>query len=554
MTTPVFLETDDTAFDNDRALTAEHGRRIIRNALAIWNERCGHVGYSERLVSPSGAAVSTRVIITANWAYHGPIHYYCPPPVGQRNRARQKPFVRLLLTGRATGLATSYIYAINESVRVPAEPEMDVEVLSAGTQWSAINTADWSITLEVPVVAGWNKIWLGWKCGLYGEQTDLSEVIGDVTYQPFLAELTSQATPFASSHPAVLAAGVVNQSVAPFALILSVNAGGRTNGYTETYTCPFVLENPLKNPTVLDGMYFIWEPFRNELERIGPIFQTNVEFPYASLYANSLPIVAYRQALDVINLDSLMVDGSQVWQLEDNDGAGLRWWQLPSALQYRQAANLAESARRAVCPMVSVGGEVTRPVTAVPYPLAGSPKPYGWALSQNYQGTTQYALLSLDSLPPFQIPDDKVTLEYCYSICVVSGPSVQTVKCIITASITNFVTGVSVLQNTFTVDIIPVPLEAGSVSGYSILSRTISWALAYDRNPNAYCDYGQEGLTLRGDFGRWQEIRGRISVDRSLLTTAPFVIAVYPTLSVPANRQNSYYIAQSQLSVRIAGQ
>ncbi len=554
MTTPVFLETDDTAFNDDKPLTAEHGRRIIRNALAIWNERCGHVGYSERLVSHSGASVSTRVIITANWAYHGPIHYYCPPPVGQRNTARQNPFVRLLLTGRATGFATSYVYAINESVRVPAEPEMDTEVLSAGTQWATINTTDWSVTLEVPIVAGWNKIWLGWKCGLYGTQFDLSEVIGDVTYQPFLGELTSQATPFATSHPAVLAAGVANQSVAPFALILSVNAGGRTSGYTATYTCPFVLENPLKNPNILDGMYFIWEPFRNELEQIGPIFQTNVEFAYASLYANALPITAYRRALDVINLDSVMVDGSQVWQLEDNDGAGLRWWQFPSALQYRQAANLAESARRAVCPMVSIGGEVTRPAIPIPYPLAGSPKAYGWALSENYQGTTQYALLSLDSLPPFQIPDDKVTLEYCFSICVIAATAVQSIRCIITADITNFATGVSAIQNTFTVDIIPVPLDSGSVSGYSILPRTISWALAYNRTPNAYCDYGQEGLTLRGDFGRWQEIRGRISIDRALLTADPFVISVVPTLSVPPARQNSYYIAQSQLAVRIAGQ
>jgi len=552
MTVPVFLETDDTAFDNDRALTAEHGRRLIRNALAIWNERCGHVGYSERLVSNSGAAVSTRVIITANWAYHGPIYYYCPAPVGQRNQARQTPFVRLLLTGRATGLTSSYVYAINESLRAPAEPEMDSDILGAGTQWATINTADWSVTLEIPVMPGWNKIWLGWKCGVYGPQTDLSAVIGDITYQPFIAELTSQNTPFASSHPSILAANVTNQSVPPFALILSVNPGGRIAGYTATYTCPLVLENPAKNPTIFDGMYFLWEPFRNELEQIGPILQTNVEASFVVLYPQSYPISAFRQNLDVINLDSFSVDGSQVWQIEDNDGAGLRWWQLPSALQYRQAANLAESARRAVCPMVSIGGEVTRPVLPIPYPLAGSPKPYGWKLSDTANGTTQYALLSLNSLPPFQIPDDTVILEYCLSICVISSVAAQTVDCLMTATITNFVTGSTIIQNVVRWEIIPIPLDSGSVTGYCNLARTISWALAYTRSPGAYCDYGQEGLTLRGDFRRWQEIRGTISVPRASLPTDPVVISVYPALSV--SNPNYYYIAQSQLSVRIAGQ
>jgi hypothetical protein len=38
MTTPVFLATDETACDDDRALTVEHGKRAARNALAIANE------------------------------------------------------------------------------------------------------------------------------------------------------------------------------------------------------------------------------------------------------------------------------------------------------------------------------------------------------------------------------------------------------------------------------------------------------------------------------------------------------------------------------------
>ena len=190
MTTPVFLETDETAFDTDRALTSEHGRRLIRNALAIYNERCGHVGYSERLVGPDGSPLSTRVIITADWAYHGPISYYCPPPVGQSNQARPEPFVRLLLTGRATGLAFTYVYVINETLTAPTEAQMLSTVLSSPSA-AEITTADWTASLEVPVRPGWNKIWLAFRCGQYGEPVSLSNTIGGQDYPPFLTSLNS---------------------------------------------------------------------------------------------------------------------------------------------------------------------------------------------------------------------------------------------------------------------------------------------------------------------------------------------------------------------------
>jgi hypothetical protein len=120
MTTPSFLATDETACDDDRALTAEHGRRIVRNALAIWNERCGHVGHAEMMTQPNGDDVTTRAIITAGWAYVGPMHYFCPAPVGTPNASRPNPTITLYLVGRATGSATSYVYAINENVGAPA--------------------------------------------------------------------------------------------------------------------------------------------------------------------------------------------------------------------------------------------------------------------------------------------------------------------------------------------------------------------------------------------------------------------------------------------------
>ena len=177
MTTPVFLATDETACDDDRALTAEHGRRIVRNALAIWNERCGHVGHSEMMTQANGDDLTTRAIITAGWAYVGPMHYFCPAPVGTPNASRPNPTITLYLVGRATGSATSYVYAINENIGAPSESQMDIDVASVGDAWADITTATWTATLKVQVAAGWNRIWLAFKCGTYGEPESLTDTI-----------------------------------------------------------------------------------------------------------------------------------------------------------------------------------------------------------------------------------------------------------------------------------------------------------------------------------------------------------------------------------------
>lgn len=560
MTTPVFLETDETAFDTDRALTAEHGRRLIRNALAIYNERCGHIGYSERLVGADGTALTTRQIFTANFAYYGPINYYCPAPVGQPNQARQVPFVRLLLTGRATGLATSIIYAINSALDTPTETEMEVNY-STSPSGAAITTADWTATLEVPVRPGWNKIWIGFKCGGYGAVTNISKGSGSTLKPPYLSILSNDNDPRTCSHPAVLGTDV---SAILNALHVAITISPINGTDSTTYTCPRIEENPNKSPSLLDGVYYLWEPFIEELEETGgAILTSNNQSPYippSGSVAPPRPITATYQQIDIINLDSVMVDGSQVWQLEDNDGAGLRWWQLPSALQYRQAANLAESARRAVCPMVSIGGEVTRPVTPIPYPTVNGTKPYGWVISNSVNRGQQYCLISLNSLPPFQIPTDTVILEYCFDMCLISTlryPEDITFTVNITAGLTNFANGLPITSSSVEIPILATSLSAGSVTnGYSVLARTVAYGLAFNRTPNAICDYKTEGLTRKSDFGRWQEMRGTISVPRSVLPPDPVVLSINPVLttSLSSGTQRYFYTAQSQLAVRIVGQ
>lgn len=554
MTTPTFLATDETAFDDDRALTAEHGRRLIRNALAIWNERCGFVGHSELLVAPDGSAISSRVIITANWAYVGPLQYYCPGPVGNSNGQRPIPSVRLRLGGRASGSATSFVYALNQDLGIVSESEMSENVLSPGPAYASITGSDWSANLTVSVKPGWNRLWIGFKCGVYGVATDLEEFISGFDRPPYLATLVADTGRFGANHPAVLAANVVSASVPPYALQLSVSPAGRAGGSIKTYTCPLRLENPGKDPIILDGMHFIWEGLQADLLQIGPILATNVDTPYFGTEP-SMPITAFRQSLDVINLDSLTVDASQVWETEDlGQGAGLRWFQLPSAIQYRTAGNWTESTRRAVCPMVSIMNEVTQPTIVSPYPLAGSPKPYTWAISIAATGRSRGVLVSLDSLPPFAVPDTEVTFEACFSLAAVSSLMTSTTESLsIQIRLFDYVTGLPLVANTINQPIVVMNYGRGGLNGNSILTRTISWAVSYQREPNRTCDYGQEGLTLRGDWYNWQDYRLSVTIPRSSLPTNPVVLVVSPTIVVPPADLFEYAIAFADLAVRISG-
>jgi hypothetical protein len=443
---------------------------------------------------------------------------------------------------------------LNQDLNIVSESEMDANVVSPGPAWSSITASEWGADLTVSVKPGWNRLWIGFKCGLYGEPVNLDEFIAGFDRLCYLATLVADTGRFGANHPAVLAAGVVNASVPPYALQLSVNTAGRSAGFVKTYTCPLRLENPGKDPTILDGMHFIWEGLKSDLLQVGPILATNIDTPYFGTEP-SLPITAFRRSLDVINLDSLTVDASQVWETEDlGQGAGLRWFQLPSAIQYRTAGNWTESTRRAVCPMVSIMNEVTQPTTLSPYPLAGSPKPYTWALSFTATGREREVLVSLDSLPPFAVPDTEVTFEACFSLAAISALATSTTESLsITIRLFDDVTGLPIVTNTVTQPIAVMNYGRGGLDGNSILTRTISWAVSYQRDPNRFCDYGQEGLTLRGDWRNWQDFRLSVTVPRSSLPTNPVVIIVAPTIVVPLAQTFQYAIAFADLAVRISG-
>jgi len=541
MTTPTFLDTDETAFDDDRALTAEHGRRIIRNALAIWNERAGAVGSAQRLVKADGVDQCSRVIITANWAYIGPLHYYCPAPCGESNIARPIPTVRLLLTGRATGSATSYVYAVNQSVATPSEDQMDIDVLGPGAAWAEIDTASWSASLEVPVTPGWNVIWLGYKCGLYGEVETLSRVVDEDTFPPWLAEYVLVSAT-RGSHPAIISPRSGTIDTPNFAVLVAATLADFFAGAGARYTVPFVqLTASLDN--VPSYIYLLWEPFRAELSSIAPILQSDIA-PWENPAPNASPVEAFRQSLDVINLDSIAVDGSQVWQLEDATfGAGLRWWQLPSALQFRQAANMAQKARMAVAPQVAIANNVAG-VQEYPLPTTGG-KPVVWQISPE-------CLLNFDTDVPYAQPNDTVTFEVCVSVCVSlvdRQRGAYQVLVDLEMQIVDFITFAVAATETVSAVVNVIPIGAGSLDGDSVLARTIGWSSVYQ--VSGLTTYGQEGLTRRADWRVWTTLRGTVSVPRATFATGSFLLQTIITANDPT--PTDFEITTADLGVRIVG-
>lgn len=527
MTTPTFLATDETACDDDRALTAEHGRRIVRNALAIWNERCGHVGHAEMMTQPNGDDVTTRAIITAGWAYVGPMHYFCPAPVGTPNASRPNPTITLYLVGRATGSATSYVYVINENVGAPGESQMDTDVAGVGDAWADITTATWTATLKVQVSAGWNRIWLAFKCGTYGEPQSLTYEFDGDDYYPYVAEMNATGRA-ASSHPVVFSAtpASFDADCPGIALQLATSPAEYAAGRFDLYTVPMVVNNPTKYPGYPeDGLFYIWEPFRSTLNRVRVSTISQVP-PWLNPAAITYPVTAYIVGLDVINLDTIYVDGSQEWTLEDyQHGASLRWWQLPSASAYRNAANLAEAARRAVCPMVTWFQEVHRGTTQADYPLPTTGgKPGSWIVSATGAGRNDASLISLtDSAPfdptPFALPTDTLVIEVKVSVAVLlvnQRRSVEQVRlnCDLTLFNRNSLTAIA----TSTRQQLAVIFQpgAGSLDGYSILARTIGYAEEFTYSTDRV-RYGQEGLTLRADWRSWQDVTMLLEVPRATI-------------------------------------
>jgi hypothetical protein len=290
-------------------------------------------------------------------------------------------------------------------------------------------------------------------------------------------------------------------------------------------------------------MYTLWEPFRAELSSIAPILQSDIE-PWVNPSANARPVEAFRQSLDVINLDSIVVDGSQVWQLEDATfGAGLRWWQLPSAMQFRQAANMAQKARMAVAPQVSLTSFIGAD-QEYPLPTTGG-KPAVWGLNPA-------ALLNFDTDVPYANPNDTVTFEVCISVCVSlvnRRRSAYQVLVDLEMQVVDFLTLVVAATETMSAVVSLIPIGAGSLDGSSVLARTIGWSSVLQAA--GLTRYGQEGLTRRNDWRAWTTLRGTVSVPRATFGTGSFILLSLISVNDPTPAD--FEITRGDLAVRIVG-
>lgn len=537
-TTPTFRATDETACDTDRALTSEHGRRLVQNALACWNERVGHIGHAELLVGDEGQDLTTRRVVSAGWAYLGPWLYYCRQPTGQPNGSRAVGSIRLMLSGRCSTTGGSvYLFGLNENVGSPTEDVMD-SIIRIGDQtdrWFSTETQTiWEGDITIPVVPGKNRIWLAVKCDAVGEPVELTD--------PYLAEVAAGWTT-GSSHPSVFASGDDLRYAPALGVQLAASAADYNAGQFDTYTVPMTIGGNA-------SQYLLWEPFRTTLSRIAPVL-------YGDVFAGASPstqgtVVAYLTELAALDIDSIYVDASQVFVLEDYQfGAGLRWWQLPSASQYRSAAELVAVARRAVVPQVSMVGEVLRGTVAVPYPPGDlSGKPRVWAVDDG-SGIRGLHLLRLLEALPFALPTTQVQIVVWFPVCAMllrQRRNLSSVVVNVTPFLFNRATSTTVATGdvqSFTLALLP----NGGLDGSSVLARTLGWSTAYTNNANTA--YGGEGLTLRQDWGSWQDLQVRMTVDASLITTDPIVVRLL--VAIDDSEPEDFYVAVGDIAIYLEG-
>jgi hypothetical protein len=366
-------------------------------------------------------------------------------------------------------------------------------------------------------------------------------VVDEDTFKPWLAEyVLFSAT--RGSHPAIISPRSGTIDTPNFAVLVATTLLDFLAGTFARYTVPFVqLTAGVDN--VPSYMYTLWEPFRAELSSIAPILQSDIE-PWVNPSANARPVEAFRQSLDVINLDSIVVDGSQVWQLEDATfGAGLRWWQLPSAMQFRQAANMAQKARMAVAPQVSLTSFIGAD-QEYPLPTTGG-KPAVWGLNPA-------ALLNFDTDVPYANPNDTVTFEVCISVCVSlvnRRRSAYQVLVDLEMQVVDFLTLVVAATETMSAVVSLIPIGAGSLDGNSVLARTIGWSSVFQAA--GLTQYGQEGLTRRNDWRAWTALRGTVSVPRATFGTGSFILLSLISVNDPTPAD--FEITRGDLAVRIVG-
>lgn len=478
MTNPTFRPISDEAFDTGVALSAEHGRRIVRDTLAGLNQRPMQIGSPFRRYSGGGVELQTLWRWSVQWGYIGPWRVYSP-----RNGT-----VRVLLGLRTNGGAGAVrLYMVPDRDR-PRESDMtaDTNGATSGEQaYYRMTTSSADVALVLRVDRGWNAFWLAIRC-----EEDTGRARETFSGANLAA---STGIGLARNAPALTPETVDDDPVGMFAECAQ-SSTEHGNGLFDTFTVAAIdggEERVLYEPASLE-----WR-----LEVVDTAAVGYVEIGW----------------LTALYIDSLSIDGTGALTLEDRGfGAAFRYRQTLSAAFAGQAIGEAQVAHTARMPMVALGTDLDTPAAASSTTQFANLRRY--ALMTGSAVTVATVGLGVAAATPdidWQglFPGRSYQFQVQFSaLMVAAGPvavapdSVEFVARIVDASGAAIDTG----------ETVPATLRVLTQRNTAVATQ----ALGSAGSITSANEYGLEGMTLRDDLDAWQTITLTVTATGNL-DTAP---------------------------------
>jgi hypothetical protein len=331
MTAPTFRPIDGLAYDPGAlvALSAEHGRRLVRDTLAGYNERCVQSGGAFRRYVVSGETPTTAVEIptllrwSVGWAYIGPFVVYVPAPVRG---------VRLLLGTRTNGGAGAvrvYAWVTTSDVREAAmDLATDSVPVSEGPGYR-VTATDQDFALTVDLQAGDNQVWIAIRCE---EDTDRTpETFSGLTNPEQVAVFNG------ASSPQVQGLTITDTDPVGMVCDLADNSTAYGSDIFASYTVAAL--DGSDDPVLFEPAVFDW-----------------LQIAATGTSPTTYAVIRWVTALYI---DSISLDGSQAYTLEDRSfGPAFRYRQFLSASFAGQAVQEATVAHRARLPVAAAVGQL----------------------------------------------------------------------------------------------------------------------------------------------------------------------------------------------------
>ena len=323
MTAPTFRPIDGAAYDEDTALSAEHGRRLVRDTLAGYNERCVQSGGAFRRYATDGTEIPTLLRWSVGWAYIGPFVVFVPAPVRG---------VRLLLGTRTNGGAGAvrvYAWVTAADVREPAMDDATDSVPVSEGPGYRVTATDEDFALRVDLQAGDNQVWIAIRCE---EDTDRTpETFSGLTNPEQVAVFNG------ASSPQVQGLTIVDNDPVGMVCDLADNSTAYGFGIFASYTVAAL--DGSEDPVLFEPAVFDW-----------------LQIAATGTSPTTYAVIRWVTALYI---DSISLDGSQAYTLEDRSfGPAFRYRQFLSASFAGQAVQEATVAHRARLPVAAAVGQL----------------------------------------------------------------------------------------------------------------------------------------------------------------------------------------------------